>query len=64
VIRHDRPEDITTQGAQPSVVMVLSPAPERIAHLLQDTRWSTVLADDARAWTDDKAHLLSALKAR
>jgi hypothetical protein len=64
VIRHDRPEDITTQGAQPSVVLVLSPAPERIAHLLQDTRWSTVLADDARAWTDDKAHLLSALKAR
>ena len=62
VIRHDRPEEITTPGAQPSVVMVLSAAPDRIATLLEDPRWSTVTPDGGKAWTDDKAHLLSALK--
>ncbi|MEE4189649.1 MAG: fused MFS/spermidine synthase, partial [Roseobacter sp.] len=62
VIRYDRAEDVTTAGAKASVVMVLSPSRMRAAHLLQDPRWSKVTPDDQKAWTDDRAHVLSALK--
>ena len=62
VIRHDRSEDITTPGAQPSVVMVLSAASTRVAKLLLDRRWEIVRPDNQPAWTDDRSNILSALK--
>ena len=62
LLRHDRPEDITTPGAQPSVVMVLSPDPERLKSRRGDPRWQAILPDDRPAWTDDRSNLLSALK--
>ena len=62
VIRHDTPEKITTPGAQPSLVLVMSPDEGRARTLLKDARWRAVVADDKPAWTDDRANVLSALK--
>ena len=62
VLRHDRPEDITTPGAQASVVLVLSPSNGRINTLLKDARWAEVMPDQRPAWTDDRTNVLSALK--
>jgi hypothetical protein len=33
-----------------------------MADLLHDPRWRAVTSDGGTAWTDDHAHLLSALK--
>ena len=61
-IRHDTPQEIKLPGAQPSVVMVLSPDPTRIDTLLDDPRWSAIQSDGKPAWSDDRANILSALK--
>lgn len=61
-IRSDRVNAASPPGARDSVVMVLTAAPQRMAFLLQDDRWSPVAPDSAVAWTDDRAHVLSALK--
>lgn len=62
VIRNDSPEEITTPGAQPSVVMLLSADQSRLDTLLQDSRWTAVQPDNQPAWTDDRNNILSALK--
>lgn len=61
-IRIDRAEDLTRKGAEGSLVMVLSPSRTPIDHLRKDQRWLDVIHDDAPAWTDDHANVLSALK--
>ncbi len=61
-IRIDAPDSDLIHGGKPSVVMVLTPSPDRHASILEDGRWSAVASDGQAAWTDDRAHLLSALK--
>jgi spermidine synthase len=50
------------QGAKPSVVMMLTANADKMDALLRDPRWQRVQSDGGTAWTDDHAHLLSALK--
>ncbi len=50
------------KGAKPSVVMMLTPDAGKMSALLRDPRWLAVASDGGTAWTDDHAHLLSALK--
>ena len=61
-LRIDRPSDLDRKGATVSRVMVLSPSTAPIDQLRQDVRWQSVDHDDAPAWTDDHANVLSALK--
>jgi spermidine synthase len=56
------PANPLPKGAKPSVVMMLTPDADKMAALLRDPRWQAVASDGGAAWTDDHAHLLSALK--
>jgi hypothetical protein len=56
------PANPLPKGAKPSVVMMLTPHADKMAALLRDPRWQAVASDGGVAWTDDHAHLLSALK--
>jgi len=56
------PGEVLPKGARSSIVLVMSPDPEKIADLLQDDRWEPITSDGGKIWTDDKADPLSAIR--
>ena len=64
VIQSDFPSDEKAfpEGARPSVVMAMSRSAAKVDKMVLEGDWTPIVGDGRRAWTDDHANLLSALK--
>jgi len=56
------PDAPMPKGARPSIVLTISPDADRIQTLLALPHWQPIQADGGKAWSDDNANPLAALR--